>query len=561
MAGMVAPSYIVERCVTLKKNWTDRDKKFTEWYDILKLMDTLAQEGMESVATNDPRTGYNLAKHLLISMTIADKVPSEQLTPEQAVAVSYLESFVTKRWQDQERRYRTIGRQSWIGELFSWMLTLGWYSVFSMVTKDEIWAEVWSPAECYPEFGTEGLIEHARIYTLSAAAANRKVKVMGWKIGSSFTGPVDFYDHWTFDEDGSVVNAIVAGGEFVKEPVKDVYMSKLGKLPVFTSPIGGLPNMGGTRKSFGESIVATNEDLNLNYNKMRSFLQQAARTAAQPHWLELSSGETPIANEALMDRWGSVLHGQPGDSVTPLQTPQIPVELTNILYTYQNELQRGSFPYAVFGNIQQQMSYLAMANVASASLQVLTPYIEAYKGLRSDLDNFWSDMLLVNKLKPYKFDAPQNIPEGDMRMFDVDATVEIPGYLIQRATVARMMNPNFKLPKTWVMERIFPEIKNSLKATADIRAEEAMEDPRAIMVDQILAYLEQARMNRESDTPNIKAAELYEKLASVLEAGLTGQQAPQKTPAPEGQMAEQAVMREAFPTKETTPPVEGLGRV
>jgi len=439
-----------------------------------------------------------------------------------------------------------------------------------MVTDKEIWAEVWSPAECYPDFGPDGLVEHARIYELSAVAANRKIKQMGWKVSRPFTGNTIFRDHWTFDADGDVANAIVAGTEFVKEPAKDIPMSKLGRLPIFTSPVGGLPDMGSIRKAgvqvtaewqkhFGEPIVATNEDLNLNYNKMRSFLQQAARTAAQPHWLELSSGEDPIATDVLMSRWGSVLHGSPGEDVKVLQPPQIPVELTNILYTYQNELQRGSFPYAVFGNIQQQMSYLAMANVASASLQVLTPYIEAFQGLRTDLNNFWSDMVLINKLKPYKFIVPNNIPDRDERLFDVDATVEIPGYLIQRATVSRMMNPNFKLPESWVMERMFPEIKDALKAQADTRAEEAMRHPKAILVDQILAYLEQARINREAN--NTKAAELYEKLAAALEAELVGQPAPQKQVPAEAQMAEQAIMREAFPTREGNAGLEGLGRV
>ena len=64
------PNYIKGRCNGLKKNWTARAQKFRDWYDILLLNDELEQEGMESVVTNDPRTGYNLAKHLLISMVI-----------------------------------------------------------------------------------------------------------------------------------------------------------------------------------------------------------------------------------------------------------------------------------------------------------------------------------------------------------------------------------------------------------------------------------------------------------------------------------------------------------
>ena len=77
----VTPNYITQRCTSLRDNWSTRKKKFEEWYEILLLTDVLEQEGMESVTTNDPRTGYNLAKHLLISMIIADKIPSDELLP------------------------------------------------------------------------------------------------------------------------------------------------------------------------------------------------------------------------------------------------------------------------------------------------------------------------------------------------------------------------------------------------------------------------------------------------------------------------------------------------
>ena len=555
---MIAPSVVVRQCNTLKRNWSSRAIKFKDWYDILLLTDELEQEGVESVTTNDPRTGYNLAKHLLISMIIAHKIPSDELDAENIPATSYLEAYVDKRWTEQEKRYRSIGRQSWLSDVVSWLLACGWYSVFSMVDEEKIWAEVWSPAECFPSFGPEGLVEHAHIYSLPAAAANRKVKVKGWNVRQPFVGNITFYDHWGFDSDGDVVNSIVAGNEFVKEPVKDPYLSKLGRLPIFTSPTGGLPDTGsivasGTwQEHCGESIIATNENLNHNYNKIRSFYQQAARSAAQHHWLELSQGETPIATDEVMSRWGSVLHGQPGESVMPIQPPIIPVELTNLMYTYQNELSRGLFPPSVFGNIQQQMTYLAMANVASASLQVLTPYINAIKGLMSDIDNFWSDMIIKNGFRPYKFKMPDKMPSEFS--FDVDANVEIPGYLIQRATVSRMLNPNFRLPESWITERMFPEIRNVLKSQAQVRSEDAMMHPKAILVDQIIAYREQARLLRDAN--DIPSAELYEKLAKSLEAELEPQT---QAPAVSSGTVAQSVPQEVTP-KRLLSPLEELGR-
>ncbi len=552
------PQYIIDRCTTLKSDWSVRAKKLKEWYDILLLVDELEQEGMESVTTNDPRTGYNLAKHLLTEMTIADKIPSDELPPEFVPATSYWESYISKRWVDQERRYRSIGRQSFMGSFIAWLLATGWYSIFAMVDNKQVWAEVWSPADCFPNFGPDGLVEHAHIYKLSPVAANKKIKAMGWTVSRAPTSDVTFYDHWVFDAEGDAANAIVMESEFVKKPVKDIPCTRVGRLPIFTSPTGGLPDMGSIKgakawqQHFGEAIIATNEDLNFQYNKMRSFYQQAARSGAQHHWLETSQGETPIATDELMSRWGSVLHGQPGEDVRAIQPPAMPVELTSILFRYENELQRGLFPAAVFGNVQQQMSYLAMAGAASASLQTLTPYLNSIKGGRTDINNFWMDMITKNGFRPHKFVMPDNMPD-DVR-FDVDATVEIPGYLIQRATVSRMLNPKFRLPHSWLIEKQFPEIKDSLGAIAQLRNEDAMMHPKAILVDQIMAYRKQAELLRKANDED--SAKLYDKLAKSLEAELEPQ-APQPPPGGPGAVTPG---QKTLP-KEFTEPMEGLGRI
>ncbi|MFA5384152.1 MAG: hypothetical protein WC364_05735 [Eubacteriales bacterium] len=520
------PSEIINKCTYLRDCWTTRKKKFEDWFSILLLEDKLAQEGMESVVSNDPKTGYNLAKHLLTSMVIADKISNDDLSPEYMPATAYMERYMAIRWKDQERRYRSIGRQSWMGELVGWMLSLGWYSVFAMVDEKEVWAEVWSPYDCFPAFGPDGLVEHARIYTLPASAANKKIKQMNWqdKVPRAFTVDVTFYDYWGYDLDGDIVNAIVADNLFVKNPVKDMAVNKVGRLPIFSSAVGGLPDMGSIMKGnkwqehYGESIVATNEDLTLQYNKMRSFMQQAARTAAQPHWLELSTGDTPIATDELMNRWGSVLHGSPGEDVRSLSGVSIPIEITNALMVYRDELQRGLFPASLFGLIQQQISYLTMANIASSAMQVLTPYKDAVIGVRTDINNFWQDMIFKNGFAPHRFKSPEVRPDLNEMRFEVDADLEIPGHLVQKATVARMMNPNFRLPVAWIQEKLFPEILDPKKSMADVRAEDALMNPKAILVDNIIAYREQARILRQLE--DVSQAELYEKLAKSLEAEL-----------------------------------------
>ena len=384
---------------------------------------------------------------------------------------------------------------------------------------------------------------------------------MDWKLKQPFSHNTTLYNYWGFDDEGDVVNGIVLGDVQVKELQKDSALSELGVLPLFISPVGGLPDRGAIdgkwQEHFGESIVATNEELTKNYNKMLSFMQQLARTVAQPHYLELSIGETPIMTEENMSKWGTILRGAPGESAGAIQPPIIPVELRTMMFEYSNMIQRGFFPWALFGNIQMQMSYLAMANIASAALQVLTPYMDAFKGLRSDIDNYHYKMLKLTKFKPHKFVMPENMPEEVE--FDVQADIEIPGYLVQRATVARMLDPTFRLSTETVMDKMFPEVRDPLREQAKTRKDDAMSHPKAILGDQILAYKEQARILREAD--DIEAAEIYELLAESIKAELTATVPLQPGATPRGLPA---AAREVVPPTEVAPPVppiEGMGEI
>ena len=549
---------VIARTNKLKNSWNKRNKKIREWYDILLLKDELKQDGMESVTTNDPRTGYNLGKHLITSSIMSHKVDDENFDTNEKSATSYIEGYVTKRHTAEEKRYRKMARQSFKGEVAGLMLATGWYSVFSMVTKDRIWSEAWSPYDVYPEFGPDGMVEVAHIFPMTPAVANRKVKVEGWKIRQAFTHNVLLRDYFTFDNDGDVAHGIVLGNELVMPMEKVPSLTKIGRLPVFMSPVGGLPDRGSIssmyQEHFGEALVATNEDLTKNYNKMLTFSQQLMRDTANPRWYEESGGETPILREEDLFKRGAIFRGGQGDKVGPLPVPPIPVELRSMMFDYQNMLQRGLFPWAIFGNIQQQMSYLAMANIASAALQVLTPYMDGLRGLFSDINDYWYSLIDKNGYRPYGFEMPENMPKEFS--FDVQANIEIPGFMIQKATVSRMLNSNFRLPNSWVMDQMFPEIRDGLKAQATVRAEDAMMDPRAIMVDQIITYKQQAKDLREAGSPDHAA--LYEKLAASMEAQLT---AP-----PTGRVSGNGVASQTTIPNEVLPggasePIEGLGRI
>jgi len=536
MAVTMTPDQQKAKCVALRSKWSVRNKKFVEWYDMLKLTDVLKQENMESVATNDPRTGFNLGRHLLVSSIVSHRIDQDGLTAEEVMGTSYLERYVERRWLEQENRYRQAGKQGWLWTISSWLLTTGWYAVFAMVEQEKIYAEIWSPAETFPDYDNDGMSAVAHIYSVSPAMLAKKAKELGWTVEPARTITI-IYDLWEFDEDGNVVNSIVVGSKYAKPPTVDSNLSELKKLPVLMAPAGGLPDTGSLDTSnwqahYGEAIIATNEELVKNYNKMLSYIQQIARDSANPKWMHIGSSENAIKLEDLFKR-GAVFEGSPGDSLTPIGSPPIPIELRQAVMDYQNMVQRGSFPWTMFGNVQQQISYLAMANIAASSMQAISPYANSLRGLLNDVDDLWKGLLELTGFKPHNYKKPAILPLE--YSFNVGLEIEIPGYLVQRATIARQLDPQFRLSTSTVMDKLFPEIKNSLVEQGKARKDLAMSNPKVLLAESIIAYKEQARLLKSSDNPDdSEIAGVYDKLVSSLEQELSAtiQQPSQATGQP-----------------------------
>lgn len=534
---------VVTKCKELMDFWSERNRQMKVWYDILLLTNTLEQEDMESVISSDPRASFNMALHLLTSSIISPRVAIEELDRPEIVDTSYIETYMSDRWKQLARENRRLGRQSWLREVVSLMLATGWYSVFNWAEKDKLIAEVWNPAEVYPRFSRDpeiGMEACAHVYPISAGEANRKVKKSGWSIPNPFKADTTVYNYWIIDDDGDVANAIVMGTHLVRDLTKIASNEQATKrIPIHVSPVGGLPDTGiikeGSKtwqKHFGESLIAPAASEFDNQNRMLTYIQQLVRDTASPRWFEQSSSQHGILSPEKIFKRGAIFRGGPGDAVAPLPMPAIPVEVRTILFDYGNRIQRVLFPWALFGNIQQQTSGYMMSQIASAAMGVLTPYKEGIIALLSDVNNYWFNELKERKLTTYGFKMPKNIPEH--LTFDMAFNIDIPGSLIQRATVARMLDPTFRTSYTTTADLLFPEIKDPLREQGRVNKDEAMMNEVAQMLALIEAYREVARAAKEAGDD--KTATLYGKAAEVIYQRFMGQeqlpagQAPPTTP-------------------------------
>lgn len=508
-------------CSNLEQLWDDRQAKMKRWYELLKQKDEFSQDGMESFVTNEPRTFFNLALHMLIE-DVPHRIPVDAIDPADQRDANMWEALVSEAWRRVDKRYRRSGRKSFLRQLVSLILATGWYSVFSYVDDTGFYAEVWNPYQVFPEWDEERLVKVVRRYTLGKEAAKRKItanKEKGWAYNKLITGDVKVDNYWYLDDNGEVTNTVMFDGEFAKPPEVD---SDYDAIPVWVSPVGGLPDNGSMdtkwRESVGESALATNEVMYKQYNKQWTFVTQLLRDTAQPRWFERSA-EGQILRPQDMFKRGAIFRGGINDSVEALQVPPLPIELRTDRFDIQNMIQRGSLPWALYGNLQQQIAGYLMSQIASAAQQILQSFKEAVVDVCSDIDNFWVMQVADHNYNPFEMQIPAY---KDTFTFDCDYQLKIPGDLVQRATVGRMLSPNLEFDVTTTIDLLFPEITNPVRMRSEARKDRALNSEVAIKIDTIAAFKKQSERLREAGESY--HAELYDQAAETLRNQMIPQQ-------------------------------------
>lgn len=528
----MAAQDIIAACSELMSAWAPRNAVFREWYELVTMVDKLKEPQMESFVSNEPRTFFNLALHLLVASTVIPRIPIEEATPEEIADINVIEGFLRKVFREKERLSLQRGRGGFMRELTSFLLLTGWYSVFSLVNDNEVIAEVWNPAEVYPEFSDEGLLRVAHVYSLTGRAANRKAASKGWKLSSAFlpNASVKLYDYWT-SENGRIEHGIVLGNDEVVPLAEE---RGLDRIPIYCSPIAGLPDRGaivtGTdwKKFIGQSILATNNYIYTYINKLMTFVMQLIRDTAQSRWVEKSAGGPKVNPEDIFKR-GAVFHLGVGESLEPIPMPGIPVELRAALMDLAAMRQKGSLPDVLYGGITQQISGYLMQQISGAAAHILRPYQEAIKFLLEELCNDWLEDIRRFNLKPYDMKLPKTV----LPRIEVDVRLNIPGDIVQRATVARMLDPTFSLSTQTVTDMLFPEIENPLAEQARVQRDKALGHPVMVNLHLVEALKQRAAMLAEAGDTEMAA--LYSRAAdAVIGAPSAAQQTPPAvTPRPE----------------------------
>ncbi len=547
---------VTTRCRELERYWLPRNNKMKSWYRLIQMVDELKTDKMESFVGNDPRSLFNLVLHMLDAKAPVKVDNINELDMEETTAAASVSSFFETANKDVARQFRKAGPRQGINRTrIGYLLATGWYSEFSIITDDgsRAFVDIWNPAEVFPMWdGDSGLSEVAHITTISGKAAKRLTDSRGWPgpANGVYGRNIKVYDYWWVEHENVfpfrrvIMNAVVIDTTLVK-----FAPTRFRTWPIYVSPVGGLPDMGALsegsdlstanfqagaysrterwKEEIGQAIVATNEHIYRTWNKWWSFSLQLLRDTAQPRIFERSRSGKAIVKPEDVFRRGAIFRGGPEDSVDFLANPPMPLELRSTQLDLEAMMQRGGVNWSMFGAVQGRMTAFVMSQIAASANQIMKPFHDAIVNLNDDTANDWLDDIRARSIKPYGWALPPALPE--------DATVsakyeiEIPGDLVQRATVARMLDPDFRLSYSYVIEKLFPDIKDRLKERAMVRTDIAELHPTNAIIALVQFYRQQAAFLRSSQIGDEDSARLYDLAAEAAIAQLGGQQEEQPT--------------------------------
>jgi hypothetical protein len=526
------PNTLIGRVNALAQRWSKRNAAMRRQYSLLRLTNDLQQPNMESVISSDPRTGYNFAMWLLTPKKYRFVSDKTGLSEDQKLDIGEVESFIDKEFSHLQRRTRLNMRGTFLKQLLASLLAGGWYSVIAFPTPEGWVWQVWNPATVYPLYDENGdLVELGRIYTITGAQANEKIRREGW-IAPAQPFPatlrsVKVYVHWKWFE-GRAWHGVSIGNHTVKPHIPTIWP----RIPIYTGPAGGLPDDGSLMGNdqwtaeVGQGMLAPVLEIQKNYDKVLTYLQQLLRDVSNPRTKFWSHG-TSIDPDEWYKR-GAFFELAEGEDIESIASPPVPAELRAHLFDLRAQIQRSQFSDMSFGAVQGRVSAFLMSSVTATARQILAPYEETIKAVLGEIAT--NNIMYMRDLK-LTLDGATFPSMPDWVPFDFVFDILVPGDLMQRASAAKTLNPAFRIPSSSIMEFLFPEIQNPIDEFTLLNTEDTVNSPTFRMLNEI-EELESAAVEA-ADLGDDKFADRLNRAAQRLEAILLqppAQAAPQPNP-------------------------------
>ena len=347
-----------------------------------------AGEGYQSYTSNEPKTFANKIMEWVSGAEMTVRIPHNGLDVDLREKNDQKEKFLIGILRAADDRLCNLLMPS-IRDQLAWYTAIrGWYAGRSLLVKRSdgtTYADItpWDPLHTYWGMGEDGLdwACYKTIKTKDQIFAQYNVKI-DWDSPQSAEGSYvyDFYD--------KEMNIIIVHNGDMNRPnfrvVKKQMKHGAGKVPVFIGSVGANPLIIGlnntqirdTIADVGESVFSATRDLYPKHNLMMSILLELAnRSRRQGILVRSRDGTKTLDEDPYLE--GSEISLAQGENVEPLGMLEIAKETGSFMGLVSGELQRGSLPHSVHGELNFQLSGYAINTLRQGVETLLGKYLRA----------------------------------------------------------------------------------------------------------------------------------------------------------------------------------------
>ena len=293
----------------------------------------------------------------------------------------------------------------------SWYSAIrGWYAGRALLAKrpdGSTYVDVtpWDPLHTYWESGPDGLewACYKMPKTKEQIFSQYNIKV-DWETPYSVDGieVYDFYDkemNTILVYNGSKTNPLI-------RVVKKQQRHGADQVPVFIGPVGANPyivalsqsTMQDTIADVGESVFRSTRDLYPKHNMMMStLLELTARSRRQGLIVRSRDGMKTLDEDPYLE--GSEISLAQNENVEPLGLLEMAKETGAFMSLISGEMQRGSLPYSVYGEVPFQLSGFAINTLRQGVETVVNKYLRSVEKAYRMIFNLISDQYVVGSFK------------------------------------------------------------------------------------------------------------------------------------------------------------------
>jgi hypothetical protein len=379
-------------------------------HELYRLKPYDAGDGYQSYTSNEAQTYADKIISWLTSADLIVRIPPNGNPRNSREVNNDKERFLIGALRAADDRLCMKLMPSLQSQLAWYIALRGWYAGRALLVKthnEDTYVDItpWDPMHTYWGTDSEGLAWACYKVSKTKAEIESQYNVRVGDLRGIENG-IEVYDFYDRED-----NFVVIPHRFIKKRTRHGHDG----VPIFIGPVGSSPliqslewsSIEDTVGDFGESVYKSTRELYEKHNFMMSaMLELVARSRRQGLKIRSRDGTKVLDEDPYKE--GTEISLAQGEDVEPLGLLEMARESGAYMGMVSGEMQRGSIPHSVYGELQFQLSGFAINTLKQGVETVLFPRVLAMEKAYRQICNLLADQYVSKRFKSFELSGRDN---------------------------------------------------------------------------------------------------------------------------------------------------------